>query len=76
MYICTCTHVYMYMYTCIYVHIYMYICTCTHVYMYVQQYKCTFASSNASSGMSILGKAYIAPCTSLQNTPGILFNFV
>ena len=44
--------------------------------MYTCIYVCTFASSNASSGMSILGKAYMAPCTSLQNTPGILLNFV
>ena len=43
-----------------------------HVCMYI--YACTFASCNASSGMSILGKAYIAPCNSLQNTPGILLN--
>ena len=33
----------------------------------------TSASSKASSGMSTLGKAYIAPCTSLHLTPVIWF---
>lgn len=35
---------------------------------------CTFAASMAFWGSSILGKAYMAPCTVLQDIPGTLLN--
>lgn len=52
-----------------YTHMYGCVCDVTYNFNLL-----TLASSIAFLGMSILGKAYMAPCTGLQETPLIELN--